>query len=313
MNGQLTSNERIGQWIDERRRSGTGDPVCAYIYDLAGLRSHVSSMLDAMPGGARLYYAIKANPDRRMLETLLPLVAGFEVASAGELRLVREVSADVPVLFGGPGKKDAELREALRLGVKYVHVESLLELRKLLLFAEEAERGIDVLLRVNLRSDALPQTRITMGGRPTPFGLDESFVEEAIALLRDAGHRHVRFAGFHFHSLSNNLDAELHAAMVEYYVRRVAAWKAAYGLEIKAINAGGGFGVSYDSAAGFDWGAFLPVAVAEPDLAGDGRYGTAVRAGPPDRRRLRLLCGGDRRYQALARPLVRRAAGRDAS
>lgn len=241
--------------IDELQR-GMEDPVCAYVYDLAGIQEQVHQMLDSMPGNTQLFYAIKANPDPRIIEALLPLVKGFEVASIGELLKVRTVSREVPILFGGPGKKESELRLAIEHGVSYIHVESLLELRRIIAIAKEQAQEVRILLRINLRSSTLPRTKIVMGGGPSPFGIDEEAVEEAIELIRVEGAGVVRLSGFHFHSLSNNMDARLHAEMIELYLQKVEQWQQQYDLPVEVVNAGGGFGVTYDGSPGFDWPLF---------------------------------------------------------
>ncbi|WP_458125415.1 type III PLP-dependent enzyme [Paenibacillus sp. Z3-2] len=253
--------------IDELQR-GMEDPVCAYVYDLAGIQEQVRQMLDSMPRNTQLFYAIKANPDPRIIEALLPFVKGFEVASIGELLKVRAVSREVPILFGGPGKKENELRLAIENGVSYIHVESLLELRRIIAIAKEREKEhvhkqqlkqaqeVRILLRINLRSSTLPRTKIVMGGGPSPFGIDEETVEEAIELIRVEGAGVVRLSGFHFHSLSNNMDARLHAEMIELYLQKVEQWQYKYDLPVEVVNAGGGFGVTYDGSPGFDWPLF---------------------------------------------------------
>lgn len=241
-------------------------PFCAYLYDLDGIQTQVRNMLQGLPERTGLFYAIKANPDLRIIEALLPYVEGFEVASAGELLKVREVSASVPILFGGPGKTEAELATALRHNVAYIHVESLLELRRLIRLAEGHSEPVGILLRMNLRTGTLPETGITMGGRPTPFGLDEDLLEAAIAILREEGRGRVRFSGFHFHSLSNNLNARLHAEMIEFYLRKAAGWSEQYGLELEIVNAGGGFGISYEDAPPFDWRVFTELVAASKAL-----------------------------------------------
>ena len=245
--------------IDELQR-GMEEPVCAYVYDLAGIQEQVRQMLGSMPGNTELFYAIKANSDPRIIEALLPLVKGFEVASIGELLKVRAVSREVPILFGGPGKKESELRLAIEHGVSYIHVESLLELRRIIAIAKERamdqEQEVRILLRINLRSSTLPRTKIVMGGGPSPFGIDEEAVEEAIELIRVEGAGVVRLSGFHFHSLSNNMDARLHAEMIELYLQKVEQWQQQYDLPVGVVNAGGGFGVTYDGSPGFDWPLF---------------------------------------------------------
>ncbi|MGE8080817.1 type III PLP-dependent enzyme [Peribacillus loiseleuriae] len=248
-------NRNIRKLINEMHDQSK-NPICAYIYDLAGIQKHVSDMLRTMPNQTNLFYAIKANPDKRIIQALLPLVKGFEVASIGELIKVRDVSKSIPILFGGPGKKDYELEMAIRENVSYIHIESLLELKKLIMLAKNSRKHIQVLLRINLRTKTLPKTKITMGGRPSQFGIDEQLIEEAISILKEQENTHVHLSGFHFHSLSNNMEAELHVEMINHYIKKVNMWKETHELDIKVINAGGGFGVSYDDSPGFDWKRF---------------------------------------------------------
>ncbi|TVX93752.1 type III PLP-dependent enzyme [Paenibacillus agilis] len=248
-------NQVVEKWITEWHVYND-EPVCAYIYDLQGIQNHVKKMLETMPSQTNLFYAIKANPDPKIIEALVPYVKGFEVASIGEMLKVRGVSADVPILFGGPGKKDYELEMAIKQNVTYLHVESLLELRKIILLAKKWDRPTQILLRINVRTNSLPKTKISMGGRPTQFGLDEQLLEEAISILRDVENTHVQLSGFHFHSLSNNLHAELHVDMVQFYVQTVKEWERLYSLHVEVINAGGGFGVTYDGTPSFDWQLF---------------------------------------------------------
>lgn len=230
------------------------EPVCAFLYDLDALQAHVEGLAVSLPASCQLFYAVKANPDRRLIERLVPLVAGFEVASIGEVRAIRSVSDDCPIIFGGPGKKDAEIEEALALGVARLHVESLHELRRIQAIAERHRRLVPILLRVNLH-DELPEATVTMAGRATQFGIDEMQVPEAIKEARRSSF--IRLDGFHMHSISNNLDARLHARLVATYLARVDDWARRFALNVHVIDAGGGFGVSYDERPDFDWPTFL--------------------------------------------------------
>lgn len=237
----------------EAQPDGRREPVCAFVYDLDGLRSHVESLVTSLPAPCRLFYAVKANPDRRIIASLAPFVAGFEAASIGEIRIIREVSATCPILFGGPGKKDGELEEALALGVTLIHVESLHELRRLQLIAERRERLVPILLRVNLHDD-LPDATVTMAGQATQFGIDEAQLPAVVEEVKRSPF--VRLDGFHMHSISNNRDARLHARLVATYLTRVHTWASRFALDIRYVNAGGGFGVSYDERPDFDWPTF---------------------------------------------------------
>ncbi|MEV8630268.1 type III PLP-dependent enzyme [Streptosporangium sp. NPDC051023] len=252
------------------------DDLPAYVYDLASLDAHAAAVRAAM-GDVELYYAVKANPDPRLLRVLARHVDGFEVSSGGELAHVRGLFPEIPVAMGGPGKTHAELTS----DVTRLHVESPGELRRLL----EAGRSADVLLRVNLD---VPVTgaSLAMGGGATPFGMDPDGIAECLALLSDQpdppgqaglsgrdvpsdrdvpsgrdgqggprgktsggrpGQGRVRLRGIHAH-LASGLDApellKLSRAVLAY----------ARELGVSEINLGGGMAVSYaHPGARFDW------------------------------------------------------------
>jgi diaminopimelate decarboxylase len=256
-------------------RARSDGPVCAYVYDLAGLRAHATAAVAALPEGGELFYALKANSERAVIEALAGIVAGFEVGSAGEIDLVRAAAPTAAIIFGGPGKTDAALAAAARQGVSAVHVESIHELRR----AEHVAAGLGVTLPVALRvnlAGPLPVATLAMAGRPTQFGIDEADVPVALALARRCPH--LDLIGFHFHCLSNHHDAPGHARLVARYLERAASWAADAGVPLRVVNAGGGIGVDYARLdRPFDWSTFT-AALAE-----------VLDGAPPVR--LRFECG----------------------
>lgn len=224
-------------------RAEASQPLCAYVYDLEGLRRHATAVAAALPQRCELFYAIKANSELPILQTLAPHVAGFEVSSGGELACVRQHFPRVPVIFSGPGKTDAELVQALRGEVEAIHVESLNELRRLAWHATEEGRVAPVLLRMNLSLPGLAATTLMMGGKPTPFGIPADQLPACLALLRASPS--LRLRGFHFHLLSHQLDAAAHVELIAGYADQVQAWCEAHDLDIDHINVGGGIGVNY--------------------------------------------------------------------
>jgi 2-[(L-alanin-3-ylcarbamoyl)methyl]-2-hydroxybutanedioate decarboxylase len=247
------------EWAEERRNLGgtsaeNSEFVCAFVYDLQGLEKHVSGTVGRLPSYCHMYYAMKANSDERLLRCIRPQVHGFEAASIGEVRKALAVDPEVPVIFGGPGKADEELQQALQLGVQRIHVESLHELRRLCYFARILDKQITILLRVNLHTE-LPQATLQMGGRATQFGMEEGELHEAATILSDESH--VRMAGFHLHNISNQLHAEAHLQLIERYIAWSRHWGKLFGLSKVIVNAGGGIGVNYSQLdRQFDWGYF---------------------------------------------------------
>lgn len=237
-----------------RRKKANPKPVCAFVYDLDALQTHVSGLMKTLPSRCRLFYAMKANSEAPILKALAPLVHGFEVASLGEVRKVRAISPEAPIIFGGPGKTDEEIEGAIDLGLYLLHVESRHELQRIGQIAHRRGVEVPILLRVNLHG-ALPQATLAMAGRPTQFGIDEAALPDLIRLA--VALKNVKLAGFHLHSLSNQLDPEQHVRLIALYCARVRGWIETFGLKIDYINAGGGVGVNYaDLTRQFDWNFF---------------------------------------------------------
>lgn len=231
------------------------EPLCAYLYDLEQLQQHARRLLASLPSNCEMFYAIKANSDLPILQTLASEVHGFEVASGGELDWVRKHFSSVPVIFGGPGKTDAELQAGLSQGVEYLHIESIGELERLAWITEQKQSSVDILLRMNLSLKDMPQTTLSMGGRPTPFGIDAKQLPQVLAWLKQ--HQQIRLCGFHFHLLSHQLDADAQLHLLQCYFEQVAAWQSFYQLDISQINVGGGIGINYrEPDKQFDWDRF---------------------------------------------------------
>jgi diaminopimelate decarboxylase len=227
-------------------------PVCAYVYDLAALRSRAATVRAALPPGTVLLYAVKANSHPAVVRTLAGACDGLEVASGGELD--RAVAAGARrIAFGGPAKTDAELAAAVRAGAT-VNVESAHELRRLARFTQDTA----VSIRVN-RAGRAPAGTHAMTGVPTPFVVDEAQLPDMLALA--ATLPGLRVTGFHLHAVSNNLDGPAHAAFLTDAIAWSLATAARHGVDLRTINAGGGLGVDYLGDATIDLTALSGVRV----------------------------------------------------
>lgn len=229
------------------------DPVSAFIYDLGALARHVQWMKDCLPPGVELYYAIKANSEPRILETLAPWVDGFEISSGGEIARVLACPQRRDFIFSGPGKLDSDLRQALAHGVAMIHLESLDEIRRLEAIAAQMGRRQPVLIRINPQLPSQLATRLSMAGGPTPFGIDERQLGQAVALVEQSPH--LVLSGFHIHAMSHQLDVARHQELLDWYLDNWPRWKAlaANAGPVRHLNVGGGMGVNYLQPTQFDW------------------------------------------------------------
>ncbi|SLM62482.1 MULTISPECIES: type III PLP-dependent enzyme [Dickeya] len=229
------------------------DPLAAFVYDLNALRQHVSRVMAALPDGVELYYAIKANSEKPILDALAPLVHGFEISSGGEIARVLGCDTRKPFVFSGPGKLDSDFAQALAHGAQAIHVESRREIARLQQCA--SARGVvqSVLIRIN---PTLPDTltsKLAMAGTPTPFGIDESELAEAVREVDNASH--LQLTGFHVHAMSHQMDVWRHQQLLAFYLTRWPHWKAlsARPETVRHLNVGGGIGVAYLTPTRFDW------------------------------------------------------------
>ncbi|MCA1022371.1 type III PLP-dependent enzyme [Halobacillus litoralis] len=265
----------IEKIINEKHR-GT-DPVCAYVYDLQQLKTHAASLKAGLPDFCELYYAVKANPDPNILEALAPIIDGFDTASEGEME---KAEGKRPLLFGAPAKKDREIASAVKKGIRYINVESLHDLYRINEAAGNAGKVMPVLLRVNLRKD-VPESHHMMSGTATQFGIDEYQIPDGLNTADRLDHVDVK--GFHFHAMSNNLDARKHVAFTALCIQKAKDWAETFRLDLESVDVGGGIGVNYWAPDDpFDWPAFAAGLHQLEEEAGDltvilelGRYMTA--------------------------------------
>ncbi|WP_111640138.1 type III PLP-dependent enzyme [Marinomonas shanghaiensis] len=231
------------------------DPLCAYLYDLDSLKHRIKNMVSVLPNNVSLFYAAKANPIPEILATLAPYVAGFEAASGGELLHLAEQNTQKPLIFGGPGKLNSELKTALELGVDAIHVESITELNRLEVLARSLDVIAPVYLRMNIDIGDITLSKLAMGGKPTPFGLDEEDLDSALNIIKAADQ--LTLKGFHFHLMSHQLETDRHIALIKRYFDMVKQWQALYQLGSLNINLGGGMGINYiEPGKDFDWPVF---------------------------------------------------------
>lgn len=212
-----------------------------YAYDSHAITERVASLRAALPADIHLHYAIKANPMPAVVQHLAGLVDGFDVASAGELRLALNTPTPPErISFAGPGKSDHELREAAMAGI-VVSLESEHEMERLAQVATSLGLRPKVTIRVNPDFE-LRSSGMQMGGRASQFGVD---AERVPAMLECMPELPLEFHGFHIFCGSQNLHAEsLMEAQRNTFdlARRLAAYAPG---PVKLLNLGGGFGIPY--------------------------------------------------------------------
>jgi diaminopimelate decarboxylase/aspartate kinase len=211
--------------------AGQGCPV--YVYDEETLERSVAE-LRQITSVDRLFYAVKANPHRRILTKLHELGLGFECVSGGELRLVRQLFPDLEperLLFTPNFAPRAEYEEALAAGVMLT-LDSLYPLAAW----PELWAGREVFLRLDPGRGRGHHPHVRTAGVQSKFGIPARDLEEELPpLLERTG---VRVTGLHCH-LGSGIQRPQSWPEVALFLASMAE-----GLpEVRVLNLGGGLGV----------------------------------------------------------------------
>jgi diaminopimelate decarboxylase len=212
-----------------------------YAYDRSLIHRRVADLRAVLPGAVELHYAMKANPLPALVCFMAGEVDGIDVASGGELKVALDAGANpAHISFAGPGKRDAELRQAVAAGV-LINVESPREVPPLEHACAELGLPARVAVRVNPDFE-LKGSGMKMGGGPKQFGVD---VEQVPALLERIAGAGLAFEGFHLFAGSQNLRAEsICEAQRQSYALALRLAEGAPA-PVRFLNLGGGFGIPY--------------------------------------------------------------------
>lgn len=215
-----------------------GTPLFVYDNNIVG--AQVARFKGAMPDGIALHYSVTANPYEPLLEFLGRYIDGFQIVSLGELKRLQEAQlAGIPMNFAGPGKLDAEIEACVKAGAT-VSVESEREAARTI----QAGEKVGVRPKISVRVTppfAIDGGRVTIGSRPSPFGVDADRVPALVHGLLEAGGD---WRGLHMFAGAQCLDSEALAEVHRVTVAHAGEIAEAIGLAVPELNLGSGFDVA---------------------------------------------------------------------
>jgi diaminopimelate decarboxylase len=219
-----------------------GTPL--YVYSATAMLEALAGYRRALAGRDHLVcYAMKANPNLAVLQTLARAGCGFDIVSGGELDRVIAAGGDPgKVVFSGVGKTRAEMHQALLAGVMCFNVESEPELERLSSVAVEAGRTARISLRVNPDVDAGTHPYISTGLKGNKFGVaHDRAVETYLAAAALPG---LEVVGIDCHIGSQITQAGPYLDALDRLLDLVEAVEAR-GLTLHHLDLGGGLGITY--------------------------------------------------------------------
>jgi ornithine decarboxylase len=183
----------------ERLVSRFGSPL--FLIDAERLRAQYRSLAAALPG-VGLYYAIKSLPHPAIVAVLEQEGACFDLATNGEVQLVRRLGvAPGRCIHTHPIKRDCDIRTALDFGVTHFVVDNEDELRKFVRYRNRAA----LLIRLAFRSDAVVDLS-------RKFGCEPAALPDLLALAEEL---RISVVGLSFHAGSQAANPQMHVRAIE--------------------------------------------------------------------------------------------------
>jgi ornithine decarboxylase len=184
-------------------------------------------------GRAHIHYAVKANPQREVLQTLISEGSGFDAASRGEIELCLSLGAKPEqISFGNTIKRASDIVFAYENGITLFAADAEAELEKIAAHAP----GVQVYIR------------LLVGATGADWPLSRKFgctLPMALPLMAKAVELGLKPVGLSFHVGSQTRNASMWRDTLDQVA---AVWRdaqaAGYGLSL--INIGGGFPATYE-------------------------------------------------------------------
>jgi diaminopimelate decarboxylase len=215
-----------------------------YCYSKATLERHFnvfSRHFDDV--GAKICYAVKANSNLGVLNTLAKLGSGADVVSEGEIRLALAAGIKAEnIVFSGVGKAATEMAYALDQGIFQFNVESEPELRLLSDVALSKGTKANIAIRVNPDVDPKTHAKISTGQKESKFGIAIAHALPVYKLAATLSGINVQGVSVHIGSQLTTLEPFAQAfARVRQFVEELRS----QGFTITTLDLGGGLGIPY--------------------------------------------------------------------
>ena len=206
-----------------------GSPL--FIVDADRIRAQYRRLAAALPG-VDLFYALKPLPHAAVVQALREEGAYFDLATNGEVDLVRRAGIEAQrCIHTHPIKRDSDIRTALSYGVTRFVVDNPDELRKFVKYRNRTS----LLIRVSFRS---PEAVCDLSRK---FGCAPDAVP---ALLDLAAELRIKIDGLSFHVGSQSAGPDMHVQAITV-CRELMRDAAAHGHAMNLLDIGGGFPVDY--------------------------------------------------------------------
>jgi len=216
-----------------------------YFYDLGVLRSTLEKVKDeSLKAGYEAHYALKANPNPRILKIIASYGFGADCVSWNEIAAALDAGFPASgIVFAGVGKSDREIENALKADIFCFNCESIPEMEVINALALKENKVARIALRINPYIDAHTHKYITTGIEESKFGINIENLEEVVNKLTELNN--LKLIGIHFHVGSQITRMSVFKSLCAR-INELQDWFASRNLYLEVINVGGGLGIDYE-------------------------------------------------------------------
>ena len=235
-------NKKIVELFNEKAIKE--NPTC-YVYDLNILDRQIENVQRYAPPNLKVYYAMKANPNKDILKHFSKhkFIERIEIASIGELEIASPFFPMSKVLFTGPGKTEKELELSIRNGIRFINVESIVEAIRINEIAKRLNIAkVPILLRINTNY-CIYDAEESMAGISTKMGIDQNTFLQEIEYIK--GLPHIDVKGLHVFAATGVLNYKVLIKYVDYVFAYINRIQEDLFFSIDVIDFGGGIGIDY--------------------------------------------------------------------
>ena len=212
-----------------------------YLYSKNSICSQYKKFEKAFsPLSPLICYSLKANSNLSLLKILKNLGAGADIVSLGELFLALNAGIKPEkIVFAGVGKKEEEIKEAIRKNIYLFNVESFSELRLINKIAAQLKKKVNCNVRVNPDIDPGTHQYVATGKKESKFGIAW---DKAIEIFKNNALPQIKVLGFHLHLGSQILFPKVYELAIKKMLKVVEKEK----IELTVFDLGGGFPIEYE-------------------------------------------------------------------
>jgi diaminopimelate decarboxylase len=221
-------------------------PTPFYYYNLDTLNKTLETLKkEALGRGYKVHYAVKANPNPRILKIISSFGFGADCVSWNEIdAAIKAGFKPDEIVFAGVGKSDSEIINAIKANIFCFNCESIPEIEVINKIAADQNKIAVISLRINPLIDAHTHKYITTGIEESKFGIHTWELEEV--LKRVSAMKNIKLTGMHFHVGSQITRMSVFQSLCAH-INELQEWFASHNVNIEVVNVGGGLGIDYET------------------------------------------------------------------